>query len=189
MTVDPNPESSGLSRSTDWALIGEVVGVFGIRGEIKVLPATDFPQRFAAGEQFFAGEQRRPYRILSSRPHATLYVLRLDGVDTTSDAERLRGQRLYVPETALAPLPPDRYYRHDIVGLRVEHVNGAYLGVVTDIIEGGSQDVYVVRNESAAREYLLPAVKAFIRSIDLAAGVIRVEPIPGLFDEQAEEAR
>jgi 16S rRNA processing protein RimM len=113
----------------------------------------------------------------------------LSGVESATDAERLRGQTLAVPVTTLAPLAPDQFYQHDVVGLRVEHINGAPLGVIVDILTAGPNDIYVVRDEQSGAERMLPAVKAFIKQVDLAAGVLRVEPIPGLFDDGADEAQ
>ena len=114
-------------------------------------------------------------------------MLGLSGIESANDAERLRGQMLAVPADALATLAPDQFFQHDVVGLRVEHVNGAPLGVITDILSMGPHDTYVVRDAQGV-ERMLPAVKAFIKQVDLAAGVMRVEPIPGLFDDQAENA-
>jgi 16S rRNA processing protein RimM len=116
-------------------------------------------------------------------------VIALEGCATATDGERLRGQPLAVPSAELAALPAGQFYQHDIIGLRVERMDGKTLGVVTGIIPSGSSDLYVVRDEAGGQERLLPAVKAFIREVDVAAGVMRIEPIPGLFDEDAEEAR
>jgi 16S rRNA processing protein RimM len=94
-----------------------------------------------------------------------------------------------VPSAELAALSAGQYYQHDIIGLRVERMDGAPLGVITAIIPSGASDLYVVRDEVSGQERFLPAVKEFIREVNVAAGVMRVEPIPGLFDENADEAR
>ena len=82
----------------------------------------------------------------------------------------------------IATLPADEFYLHDLVGLRVEDQHGAVLGQLADIVGGAGNDLFVVRTPDG-RQVLLPAVKEFVKSIDLATGVVRVEPIPGLFDE------
>ena len=180
------PDSS--ASAGDWVEVGETVGVFGVRGEVKVRPLSDFAERFAVGATLYLGDEHIPHTITKARLRPGSHVLGLSGIESANDAERLRGQALAVPAGALAALAPDQFFQHDVIGLRVEHVNGAPLGVITDILSMGPQDTYVVRDAQGV-ERMLPAVKAFIKQIDLAAGVMRVEPIPGLFDENADEAR
>jgi 16S rRNA processing protein RimM len=177
------------TRDDDWALVGEIVGVFGVHGEIKVRPFSDFAERFAVGATLYLGEKREPHTITSARLRPGSHIIALSAIDSATDAERLRGQMLAIPSSALAPLAQDQFYRHDVIGLRVEHVNGAHLGVITDIMSAGPTDIYVVRDEQSGVERMLPAVKAFIKEVNLADRVMRVEPIPGLFDESAEEAQ
>ncbi len=172
-----------------WALVGEIVGVFGVRGAVKIRPLSDFPARFAVGVTLYLGDQRTPHTIVEARLRPGSHVLTLSGIESATEAERLRGQFLSIPTAALLPLAPDQFYQHDVLGLRVEHINGAQLGVIVDILSAGPTDIYVVRDERSGEEHMLPAVKAFIKQVDLAAGVVRVEPIPGLFDENTEEAQ
>ena len=173
----------------DWALVGEIVGVFGVHGELKVRPLSDIPERFAIGGVLYLGDRHEPHTITKARLRPGSHIIALSGVESANDAERLRGQLLAIPSSALASLAPDQFYQHDILGLRVEHVNGSPLGVIVDIINTGASDLYVVRNEATGAERMLPAVKAFIKEVDVAAGVVRVEPIPGLFDDEAVEDR
>ncbi len=180
------PDSS--VSAGNWVEVGEIVGVFGVRGEVKVRPLSDFAERFAVGATLYLGDEHSPHTITKARLRPGSHVLGLSGIESANDAERLRGQMLAVPADALATLAPDQFFQHDVVGLRVEHVNGAPLGVITDILSMGPHDTYVVRDAQGV-ERMLPAVKAFIKQVDLAAGVMRVEPIPGLFDENADEAR
>jgi 16S rRNA processing protein RimM len=186
---DPNASQNSAPSTEDWATVGEIVGAFGVRGEVKIHPLTDFAGRFARGASIYLGDRHERRVITTSRAQGTQYIIGLEGCATANDAERLRGQRLFIPITELAALDAGQFYQHDIIGLRVERVDGKPLGVITDIIPGGANDLYVVRDEARGQERLLPAVKAFIRDVDVAAGVVRVEPIPGLFDEEADEAR
>ncbi len=186
---DPNASQNNPTATEDWADVGEIVGVFGVHGELKVRPRTDFAGRFARGAVIYLGERHERRVITSSRAQGAQYIIGLEGCATANDAERLRGQTLAIPSAELTTLPADQFYLHDIIGLRVERMDGKALGVITAIIPGGAYDLYVVRNPDTGQERLLPAVKAFIRGVDLAGGVMRVEPIPGLFDEEAEEAR
>jgi 16S rRNA processing protein RimM len=174
---------------TNWVLVGEIVGTFGIRGQVKVLPLTDFPERFQRTKTVYVGDEHTPMTVSGAQQHKNVIVLSLDAIDTADAAEKLRGKAVSVPESELTPLPPDQFYLHDVVGLRVEHVNGQPLGVITDVITSGGNDIFVVRDQVTGRETLLPVVKAFVKEIDIPRGLVRVEPIPGLFDEGADEVR
>lgn len=173
----------------DWALVGEIIGVFGVRGDLKVRPLSDFPERFDVGVTLYLGDRREPHTITRARLRPGSHIIALSGIESATDAERLRGQTLAIPASALAPLAPDQFYQHDVLGLRVEHVNGTPLGVIVDILSAGPNDLYVVRNEQSGAEHMVPAVKAFVKQVDLVAGVVKVDPIPGLFDEAAEDAQ
>lgn len=191
MTADHSSQSKssdGSPVASDWVRVGEIVGAFGIRGQVKVQPLTDFPERFELTKTLYLGDEHAPFRVAAAHQHKNLIVVTLAGIDTTNAAEKLRGTSVSIPESELTKLPPDQFYLHDVIGLRVEHVNGQLLGVVTDVITSGGNDVFVVRNETTGRESLLPVVKAFIKDIDIPAGLVRVEPIPGLFDEGADVA-
>ena len=185
----PEHPSTDQSTEDEWALVGEIVGVFGVHGEVKVRPFSDFPERFAVGVTLYLGDHHEPHTITQSRLRPGSHVVGLSGVDSANDAERLRGQPLSIPTSTLSRLAPDQFYQHDVLGLRVEHVNGQPLGVIVDILSTGSTDIYVVRDEATGAEHMLPAVKEFVKQVDLETGVMRVEPIPGLFDEGADDAR
>jgi len=195
MTADrssqPRANNGALGDSpaeTNWVLVGEIVGTFGIRGQVKVLPLTDFPERFQRTKTVYVGDEHTPMTVSGAQRHKNVIVLTLDAIDTANAAEKLRGKAVSIPESELTTLPPDQFYLHDVVGLRVEHVNGQPLGVITDVITSGGNDIFVVRDQVTGRETLLPVVKAFVKEIDIPGGRVRVEPIPGLFDDGAEDA-
>ena len=175
--------------SPAWAAVGEVTAPFGTHGEVKVRPLTDFPERFTQTETLYAGRDHVPHAVEAARVQGRQVVLRLAGVASMEAAEALRGATLWIPASELLPLPPDSYYLHDLVGLRVRHVDGRALGVVSDVLSGVGNDLLVVRDERTGAETLLPAVKAFVKRVDVPAGELLVEPVPGLFDDRFDEAR
>ena len=172
----------------EWVAVGKVVGVFGIGGEVKVEAFTSFPERFAETPLLYAGARHTPYKVLRAHPHKRHMLLQLEGTQSIEAAERLRGLTLYIPADQIHALPENQYYLHDVVGLRVLHVNGRELGTVTDVLLTGGVDLFVVESSQTGREILLPAVKEFIRSVNIPAGVVEVDPIPGLFDDDFETA-
>jgi 16S rRNA processing protein RimM len=163
LTTDPtpNPETA--------VTVGRVTSVHGIRGEIMIQPLSDFPERFEPGSRLWVDETQ--YTVERGRWQGRSVILKLRGVNTRNEAEAFPGQELRVPEAA--PLPDeDVYYVHDLVGLRVEDVDGEALGELADVFSTGSNDVYVVRG--ARGELLLPALGDVVQQIDVVAGRIVV---------------
>jgi len=105
-------------------------------------------------------------------------ILKLEGIEDRPAAETLRGALIRVPLCQAVKLPPGTYYWHEILGLLVQDESGRQLGNVVDILQTGSNDVYVVEAEKG--QLLLPAIKDVVRSVDLKRGEMIVELIPGL---------
>ncbi len=174
---------------TEWAAIGKVVALFGIRGELKVLLLTDIPNRFAGLGAVYAGPDHARCLIQSVRPYkGEMIVLKLEGIDDADTAESLRDQNLAIPVSELAQLPPDSYYQHDILGLMVITLKGQKLGSIVDIIVTGSNDVYVIKAPDGS-QVLIPAIKDVIKQVDLIRRTMYIDPLPGLLDNVAEETR
>lgn len=186
---NPQRQPAASSDGDEWVTVGEITGTFGLHGDIKVRPLTDFPERFERASTLYIGDQHKAYTVQSARLHKQQVVVHLTEVPDIESAERLHGAHIWIHSTDLMPLATDQYYLHDIIGLRVVHVNGEELGVVTDVLQAGASDIYAVRDMRTGAEVLLPAVKEFIKAVSLADGTITVDPIPGLFDEGYEEAR
>jgi 16S rRNA processing protein RimM len=164
-------------RAEDLVLIGRVVKPQGRRGEVLVHPFSDRPDRFATLEGAFLtrpGGEAREVRVTSSWPHKGRHVLKLEGVDSIADAERLRGCDLRIGEEELAPLPEGSFYHHELTGLRVADRAGLEIGVVEDVMEtGAGAPILVVRGSGG--ETLVPFVVDFVKDVDLAAARIVIE--------------
>ena len=139
-----------------------------------------FPQRFHELQRVYVGEAREPAKVLSCRPLGLGLLLKLDTVRSRDAARSLFGRFLYVPETEAIALPSGEYFVHQIVGLSVVTDHGVTLGNIVEVLETGSNDVYVVRGPTG--EALLPATKEVIKEIDLEARRMVVSLIPGLVD-------
>lgn len=163
--------------------VGKIVATHGVRGEVKVLAWTKFPQRFRPGTGLLIqqGENISETTICRVRPMGRHLILKLSGVDDVNHAAALRGAVLKVEPWAVEPLPEGHYYHFQLVGSRVFTVAGEYLGRLTDILTTGANDVYVVQ-DGKNKEILIPALKTVVREIDLVREEIRVELPPGLRD-------
>lgn len=176
------------AASEDWVTIGRIVALFGVRGDVKVLPETDIPNRFSQLGEVYVGPEHQRRRVTKASPYReSMVLLRLAGIDSANAAAALIGQAIAIPLAQLPTLPADQYYIHDLIGLRVESSSGQKLGVIVDVLPTGANDVYVVREAGTGRDVLAPAVKEMVKRVDLAAGVIIIDPLPGLFDDRFEE--
>lgn len=168
-------------RFDDLVAIGAIVRPQGRKGEVLVEPLSDRPDRFPTLRRAFLPDGQgtaREAQVESCWAHKGRFVLKLRGVDSIDDAERLRGQELRIAEDALAPLPPGSYYHHQLRGLRVHDPGGRELGRVDDLMEmGEGAPVLVVRGP--AGETLIPLADEFVRRVDLLSGVlVAVKPEP-----------
>jgi 16S rRNA processing protein RimM len=157
--------------------IGKIVAAVGLRGEVKVYPYSDKAEHFAPGAELLAGE--RSLRIESARFVKKLPILRLDGVKDRDAAEALRGLSLFIDGRALAPLPEGEWYVRDLIGCAVYDEAENRLGAVADVLQNGAQDLYEIKTPDG-RTFLLPAVEAFILSVDVAGKRISVRVPNGL---------
>ena len=155
--------------------IARVLGAWGARGAIKVEPMAP-PSVLSRGRKLrAAGQTREVQDVQRSGRHLRL---KLAGIDDRELAQQLRNRFLEVPESDLDPLPPGEYYRFQILGLLVRSTDGQELGSVVDVLSAPENDVYVTRG--ADREILIPAIDDVVQHIDLEAGVIIVDIVPGL---------
>ena len=168
-----------------YLIIGQIIGPHANRGEVKIESHTDFPERFDPGAVILMGAKLTPVEILSSRPHKGHVLAMLEGVDRQA-AEALRGTWLFLPEADAADLDEDTFWIHDLLGLTVQTGEGRLLGKVTDVLATGANDVYLIapaQGVNRGKEILLPAIAQVIRTVDVAAGLITVDLLPGLLEE------
>jgi len=170
----------------EMALVGRIARAHGIRGQVIVNPETDFPdKRFHPGAELFIerGGEIRTLTVTVARFHRERPVIGIAGVETMNDAEALAGHELRVPIDRLARLPPDTFYRHDLIGCRVETRDGRIVGLVRDV-EGtltGSRLVV----DGAAGDVLIPLVAVICIEVDPAAKRIVIDPPEGLIEVNA----
>ena len=167
---------------TDYFSIGEIVNVHGIRGEIKILPATDDPGRFELLKEFevFFKDCTKKYEVEHIRLQKSVVFAKLAGVDDRTAADRLKGGVIKVTRSNALPLDDDEYYQSDLLDMDVVTGDGEYLGQITQIIETGANDVYVVKPKENGKNLLIPAIKECILSVSVADKKMTVSLLKGL---------
>ncbi|MCX7840154.1 MAG: ribosome maturation factor RimM [Anaerolineae bacterium] len=164
-----------------YLIIGRVLKPLGVRGELKVEILTEFPERFASLRQVFLGDDAKSFTVESARAlDAHTARLKLVGIDTPEAAATLRHQLVYVAREDAVPLPPNRVYLYQTIGLRVKTTDGIVLGQVTDVLDTRANDVYIVHD--GTREILLPAIPQVIKEINVERGEMIVELMDGLVE-------
>ena len=150
--------------------VGQVAGAYGVEGAVKVIPLTDFADRFETGaSMLLEGAERE---VEWSRPGHPGLVVKFRGIDNRTIADLFRGQYLEIPETSARPLAEGRFYHHQVVGLTVLTSSGKKLGVIAEILERPANDVWVSRDGTV--EHLIPATKDAVVQVDVDAGRVVV---------------
>lgn len=155
--------------------IGRLRRPHGVRGEMLMDVLTGFPERIRPGRKVYVGEVHELLQIASLRGHDREMIIRFSGFSTPEEAGRLRNALVYVKASDLPELPEGEYYHHQLLGLSVVDEAGQHLGILTEILETGANDIYLVKTPDE-KELLLPVIEEVILSVDLEQGVMRVRP-------------
>lgn len=158
---------------TEMAVIGKIVKPYGVHGELKVRPYSDFPERVRSLTRVFleTGGTDKAYQVRDAFIHGRFWVLSLIGISTPEAAAQLKGVLVKIPLSERVPLPEGSYYLDELIGLKVYTVNGVLLGTVSEILQTGSNDVYVVDRAGSPEgtgQLLIPALKTVVVGIDPA---------------------
>jgi 16S rRNA processing protein RimM len=150
--------------------MGRVVGSYGIRGWIKVVPGGGVAPDLAATQEWWIGEQA--YRVTEAKLHSSTVVAKLAGIETREQALGLKGAQVSIARDALPQPAAGHYYLADLVGLEVLNEQGEVLGTVKQWLTNGAQDVMELTGE---RTRLIPWVSVVVKEVDLAGRRIVVE--------------
>lgn len=173
------PGSADSSAEPSFLVIGVIGKPHGVRGEVRVIPESDQPERFTWLEFVYLGEEEpQPVAVEGARIHHDVVLLKLAGYDDRDAAESLRGRWLQVPEDEAIPLEEGEYFLYQIQGLAVVTDEGEELGELVEVIETGANNVFIVQGEQG--QLLLPDIDEVILNINFEIGRITVHLIPGL---------
>ncbi len=165
----------------DMLRVGVYVNTHGVRGEIKVFPTTDDVKRFRKGVRLFLAvkPEPMPVEIESVKYFKNLVILKFRGIDNINEIEKYKGTDLMVLRSEAIPLAEGEHYVCDLLDCRVVEENGTEVGILTDVLQTGANDVYEVTTKEG-KQILLPAIPDCIRAIDIENKTITVYLMPGL---------
>jgi len=170
---------------TEYLNVGKIVNTHGIRGEVRVISQTDFPeQRYRKGKQLTLFRENQPaldLTVSGHRKHKNFDLLTFEGYPNINDVEPFRNGILKVSKEDLAQLEENEFYYHDIIGLTVLE-NDQVIGKVKEILSPGANDVWVIQRKGK-KDALIPYIESVVKAIDLASGEVQVEIPEGLLDD------
>jgi 16S rRNA processing protein RimM len=159
---------------------GIILSAHGIKGEVKVKPETDNPNRFKKGNKLYIEKEQR-FAVLTSVRNGKegILIVSFEGLSDRDEAEHLKGSLLQIEAEDVMPLPPGEYYFFQLRGMEVAEEDGTSLGVITDLVESGANDVY--RVDSGNGDYMLiPGLKQVVQNVDMEHKKMTVRLLPGL---------
>lgn len=158
---------------------GKIVTTHGIRGEVKIMPYTDTPELLCEFDRLFIGKDKAEIYIDRARVAKNMVIAKIEGIDTVEAAEKYRNKVLFMHRDDLE-LDEDTYFVQDLIDMEVKDVDSGFVyGKITDVLQNGANDVYVIKGD---REYLVPAIPDVVISTDIDSNIMLIRPLEGLFD-------
>jgi 16S rRNA processing protein RimM len=165
---------------TKYLEIGQIVNTFGIKGMVKIRPFTDDIRRFDKLKKVYIKKNNvKEYEIEEVKYHKDMVLIKFKGIENLEQANLLRNYYLLINRDEEEPLEEGRYYIVDMLGIEVYTDEGKKLGILDDIFNTGSNDVYVIKDE-LGKQILLPAIKEVIKQVNIENKKMIVHLIPGL---------
>jgi len=161
----------------EWIMVGRITRPQALKGWFRLQPEIDDLEVFSPGLRIsIAPESGRPRELeieqVQIRPR--LVLLKAVGIDSCEAADSLRGQIVYLAASALPELPEDSFYYYELIGCKVVQTDGSPVGEVREIQPGPGGDIVIIQREKD--EIMIPAAKAFIKSIDMKERTIMIDP-------------
>lgn len=165
----------------DKTLVGKIINTHGIKGNVKIYPYTDDPERFKDLDYLLIGDGFKELKIVDMFIQKGFVYVRFEGYEDINKILDFVNSNVYIYDKDRVKLPKDRYFISDIVNMEVHDMEGKLIGKVTDVIENLANDLFQVQKPDG-KIFYLPARKEFIKEIDVDKKVIIIEPIEGLLD-------
>lgn len=165
----------------NYFIIGDIVNTQGIKGEMRVIPCVDDVTRFELLDKVYVDTKGTitEYDVQSVRYHKQFVLLKLKGIDDMTSAERLKGSIVKITEDMALPCEEDEYYLKDLYDMNVVTDEGEELGIITDVLFTGANDVYVITPDKG-KEILIPAIKQVVLNVDVENKKMTVHLLEGL---------
>lgn len=166
----------------DYTIVGKIINSHGIKGEVKVYPLTDDLHRFSDLKTVYIGDKKLKVEIEAVRYHKGLGIFKFKEFDNINQILSFKDNYIYIKDEDRIKLPDDHYFISDLLNCKVYDTASNLIGNLVNVLQGASNDVYVVKDISKQKEYLIPAVKEFIVDINIEDKKIIIDPIEGMIE-------
>lgn len=172
-----------MIEKNDLLQVGVISSMHGVHGEVKVFPTTSDPNRYKKLKEVLldTGKEMITLKLKGVKFFKQFVIVKFEGYDNPNDIEMYKGKPIYVTRENAVKLEKDEYFVADLYDIEVYEDNGEKLGVIVDVIETGSNDVYTVKCTDGS-ELLLPAIKQCILDVDIENKKMTVHVMDGLRD-------
>lgn len=166
----------------DYTIVGKITNSHGIKGEVKVYPLTDDVERFSDLKKVYIGESKKELNLKTVKYHKGIAIIGFEEFDNINQILSFKDQYVYIDDSDRIILPEDHYFIFDLIGCEVFDMTNKKIGYIDDVLQNMGNDVYVVKDDGGHQEYLLPAVKEFIKTVDINNRRIVIDPIEGMIE-------
>ena len=168
----------------DLLQVGVITSTHGIKGEVKVFPTTDDPTRYSYLKDVIldTGKEKIDLKVSGVNYFKQYVIVKFKGINDINDIEKYKGSTLWVTRENAVPLEENEYFIADLIGLKVVTDEGEEFGELTDVMQTGANDVYVVETYKDKQEVLLPVIDECVLDVDLEKGIVTVHIMEGLLD-------
>ena len=164
----------------EYIVVGKIVNTHGIKGDIKVYPYTDDIERFSNLKSIYIGKEKLSIEIENAKYHKGMVLLKLKGFDNINEVLHFKDETIFIDEKDKVKLPKDNYFIYELIDCKVFDMAGNPLGYIKDVLQNSSNDVYIVQDKD--KEYLIPAVKQFVKEVNVIEKKIIIDPIEGMIE-------
>ncbi|WP_440602730.1 ribosome maturation factor RimM [Bacillus sp. GB_SG_008] len=169
---------------TKWFNVGKIVNTHGVRGELRVISRTDFPEeRYKVGNTLYIwqekGTEPLAVKVTSHRQHKSFDLLTFEGYNNVNEVEQLKGSLLKVPEEQLGELAEGEYYYHEIIGCTVVTEDGETIGTIKEILSPGANDVWVIK-QPKGQDVLIPYIEEVVLQVNMDEKLVTIQVMEGL---------
>ena len=166
----------------NYTIVGKIINSHGIRGEVKVYPFTNDIIRFDFLKLAYIGESKILVNIESVKYHKGIVILKFKEYNDINDILKYKDSYIFVDDENRIILPKNHYFIYDLIGCNVVDTKGNSIGILKDVLQEYSNDVYVIKDKNESNEYFISAVKKFIKDINIKEKLIIIDPIEGLIE-------
>lgn len=166
----------------EYTIVGKLINTHGIKGEVKIFPLTDNIGRFSDLKYAYLGEDKILVTVDGVKYHKGIAILKFKEYNDINDVQIFKDSYVFVDDKNRVILPENHFFISDLLNCKVNDTKGNYIGIIKDVIQGNSNDVYVINNDIINKEYMVPVVKEFVKDVNIKDRLIIIDPIEGMIE-------